>query len=248
LDLWGRFCLSFANVELLPKDIRLPALACFLRVFVSYSLTHFAHPKESPMSNTQPHHRAYKKRGKWKPRFLAALAKSGVVRQAAEEAGVQYQTVFIARDLHNRSGANLAEAQAFAKAWDDALAEAADSVEIEIRRRAIQGVERERAVFYRGEQIGTQVILLYSDRLLMFLARALHPEVYGEHPRTPPPPPNPSAEVDRLAALDEIARKRWQEAIPVLLPLLNLKPDSSPESTPPQTFESESEINQNSRQ
>jgi len=200
------------------------------------------------MSNIQPHQRAYKKRGKWKPRFLAALAKSGVVRQAAAEAGVQYQTVFIARDPHNRTGANLAEAQAFAKAWDDALAEAAASVETEIRRRALQGVERERAIYYRGEQIGTQLIRLYSDRLLMFLARALHPEIYGEHPRTPPPPPNPSTEVDRLAALDEIARKRWQEAIPVLLPLLNLTPGANLESTLPQTFESESEITPNSSQ
>jgi len=64
---------------------------------------------------------------------------------------------------------------AFAALWDDALEEAADWLELEALRRAMDGTEEGR--YFRGEMIGT--ITRYSDSLLMFLLKARRPSVFG---------------------------------------------------------------------
>jgi hypothetical protein len=84
-----------------------------------------------------------KKPGAWKPAFLKSLAQTGLVSVAAQQANVTVRTVQRARELKNREGANLLEAQNFANAWDAALEIFSASVELEIQRRALLGIKRE---------------------------------------------------------------------------------------------------------
>lgn len=161
-----------------------------------------------------------RKRHKWKPAFLLALAQTGVVTQAAQIAQVNPTTVFRARDPRGRTGPNLAEAQRFSRAWDAALQTAADRVETEIRRRALDGFDREYDVFYKGEKVGTRHVHAYSDRLLMFLAKALRPERFGAHPDLIPPPPTESEKLNILEETDRIAQERWNRALPMLLGIM----------------------------
>ena len=65
----------------------------------------------------------------WRPAFLAALADCGVVRYAAEEAGVSRRTAYRAREAD----------ESFRDGWDDALQAGADALEAEARRRALSG-------------------------------------------------------------------------------------------------------------
>ena len=65
----------------------------------------------------------------WRPAFLAALADCGVVRYAAEEAGVSRRTAYRAREAD----------EPFRDGWDDALQAGADALEAEARRRALSG-------------------------------------------------------------------------------------------------------------
>jgi hypothetical protein len=64
--------------------------------------------------------------------------------------------------------------RAFAEAWDDAIEEAVDMLELEAHRRAIEG----------------------SDRLLMFVLRALRPEKYRENAPRPRPVQEKAAKTD----------------------------------------------------
>jgi hypothetical protein len=56
----------------------------------------------------------------------------------------------------------------FRAAWDDALQAALDELELELRRRAMQGVEQ--PVYYGGKECGR--IRTYNDALGMFLLRS----------------------------------------------------------------------------
>lgn len=125
--------------------------------------------------------RTPKKRGarrppEWEARFLAALSDTGNVLYSCRTAGIGRQTVY---DARNRD-------EAFAELWDDALDEAADAMEIEARRRAVQGVKR--TIYVRS---GTdddrrpvyekQEIREYSDTLLIFLMKGARPEKYRDN-------------------------------------------------------------------
>jgi hypothetical protein len=94
--------------------------------------------------------------------FLAALAECGVVQTACARTGVNRATVYRWRETD----------AAFAAQFDEASAQAADHIEAEARRRAVDGVDR--PVFYRGEQCGT--VREYSDNLLALLLKAKKPE------------------------------------------------------------------------
>jgi len=65
----------------------------------------------------------------------------------------------------------------FSLAWDEAIAEAADDLEFEARRRAYEGVDE--PVFHKGEQCG--VIRRYSDRLMDTLLRGHKPDRYRQN-------------------------------------------------------------------
>ena len=113
----------------------------------------------------------YKKiRNPRKRAFLAAVARTGNVTQAAEIA-------HIARSAHYQW---LEADPVYAAAYEDAMEQAAQRLEAEARRRAEEGVEE--PVFYQGKQCG--VIRKYSDSLLMFLLKGAMPDKYKERTST----------------------------------------------------------------
>ncbi|MDG3008531.1 hypothetical protein [Paludisphaera mucosa] len=111
----------------------------------------------------------------WKAKFVAALRQVAVVRHAAEAAGVHKSTAYREK----------ARDKKFDEAWEDALDDATDVLELEARRRAVLGVEREVYVRTGTDQDGRpiftkQTVREYSDKLLMFLLSAYRPERFRE--------------------------------------------------------------------
>ena len=98
--------------------------------------------------------------------FLEVLATRCNVTHAAWTAGISRSRVYDIRK----------EDAEFAAAWDNAIEEGADALELVARRRALEGVKE--PVFYKGEVCGH--VLRYSDTLLMFLLKAHRPEKYRE--------------------------------------------------------------------
>lgn len=101
-----------------------------------------------------------------KKAFLAAFAECGNITRAAE-------IVKMDRRLHYGW---LEKDPAYAAAFTDAEEHAADRLEQEARRRAVEGTLK--PVFYQGEQCG--VIREYSDTLLIVLLKGVRPEKYKE--------------------------------------------------------------------
>ena len=113
----------------------------------------------------------YKKiRNPKKRAFLAAVARTGNVTISAEIAN-------IARSAHYQW---LEADPVYAAAYEDAMEQAAQRLEAEATRRAVEGVEE--PVFYQGKQCG--VIRRYSDSLLMFLLKGAMPDKYKERTST----------------------------------------------------------------
>lgn len=94
--------------------------------------------------------------------FLETLAQTGRVVTAAHTAGF-VDTSYVHRLRR--------EDEDFAKAWEEAVDAAADVLEEEATRRAVEGVEE--PIFYKGEIAGYKTN--YSDQLMMFLLRGLRP-------------------------------------------------------------------------
>ncbi len=63
----------------------------------------------------------------WKPKFLVALRDSACVRDACEVAGIDRRSAYKARDKD----------ESFAADWADALEDACDTLELALRKRAI---------------------------------------------------------------------------------------------------------------
>lgn len=117
----------------------------------------------------------------WRDAFIEALSTTGNVKLACVAAGIGRTTVYTERK--NNDG--------FAQSWDVALEEAADLLEDEARRRAVEGVAE--PIIYKGKivtiadpetGIETPLILRkYSDTLLIFLLKGARPEKYRENTR-----------------------------------------------------------------
>lgn len=101
-----------------------------------------------------------------KTKFLKFLRECGNVSKAAEAAGTNRRRVYEWR----------AEDPEFASAWADAKQQAADVLEAEAWRRAVKGVEK--PIFRQGSLVGYEQV--YSDTLLIFLAKGARPEKYRE--------------------------------------------------------------------
>jgi hypothetical protein len=137
----------------------------------------------------------YKFTGARKRHFLEVLAASGNVSMAIAAAKISRRIVY---DLRNND-------ETFARAWSDAEDIAADRLETEAWRRAVDGVEE--PVISLGKVVQTEdgtplVIRRYSDNLLLALLRAHRPEKYRDRS---------SVEVDvsdRLWERLEAARQR----------------------------------------
>lgn len=181
----------------------------------------------------------------WQAAFLDNLAETGLVSRAARYAGVTRQTAYLARNPKNRIGTDLLQAQTFAQLWDEALQKAADSVEIEIRQRALEGIEHQRNVYYNGQKVGVQVTRQYSDQLLIFLAQKLRPEIYGtpvpKHAPNPAPckhcgadpltEPTPQEKAD-LAIIDILSAQLLAQAQRAKAQPTQTQPSSQPQSQP----------------
>ena len=96
--------------------------------------------------------------------FLAAFAECGTVTHAAEIAGISRRMVQYWKK----------DDPEFAEAFRVAEEKAADRLEQEARRRAIEGVPE--PVFYKGRKVGT--VQKYSDTLLIFLLKGALPDKY----------------------------------------------------------------------
>lgn len=98
--------------------------------------------------------------------MLAALRQLGNISQAAEAAGCSRSAHYLWLRTDPRYHAEVA----------DAMEEAADHLEAEARRRAVEGTEE--PVYYQGKPVGA--IRRYSDLLLIFLLKAARPEKFRE--------------------------------------------------------------------
>ena len=104
---------------------------------------------------------------KKRERFIEVLSESANVTLAAQAIGMARAYMYEVRE----------QDPAFAALWDDALQMAADAMEQEAWRRAMQGTDK--PVFYQGVECGH--IKEYSDTLLMFRLKAIRPEQYRDN-------------------------------------------------------------------
>jgi hypothetical protein len=98
--------------------------------------------------------------------FLAAVAQTGNITAAAKLSKV-------GRTLHYEWSKTQPE---YAEAFNAAMDQACDLLEVEARRRAMKGIRE--PVYYLGHEIGH--VQKYSDTLLIFLLKGSRPEKYRE--------------------------------------------------------------------
>jgi hypothetical protein len=135
-----------------------------------------------------------------KPAFLAAFLKTASVKKAARLAGID-------RSIHYTW---LGEDADYRVAFDAAREAAAQVLEDEAVRRAHEGTLK--PVFFQGERV--DVVVEYSDALLMFLLKGWRPERYRDRLEHSGPDGGPIEVelVDRLnAARNRLAMVRAQE-------------------------------------
>ena len=102
----------------------------------------------------------------WIDLFLRQLRGHGLINTAAATAGVTKRTI----DRLRESDAE------FDYAVESALEAAADELEIEARRRAVDGTEK--GIYYQGDRVGEEVV--YSDQLLTTLLKAKRADEFAE--------------------------------------------------------------------
>ena len=104
--------------------------------------------------------------------FVASLAASGIVSQAAMSIGKSMEALY---KLRNKPGA-----EGFAAAWDEALERGVQRLEDTALARAIQGVPEWKSDGDGGLiTYGTK----HNEALVMFFLRNRRPERYSEHIR-----------------------------------------------------------------
>lgn len=100
-------------------------------------------------------------------KFIAALAASGIVTQAAKQIGASTDALY---KLRHKPGA-----EAFSAAWDEAIDRGVQRLEDCALVRAIRGEER--MIVSGGKHMGTEV--RHNDALVMFFLRHRRAERYG---------------------------------------------------------------------
>ncbi len=99
--------------------------------------------------------------------FLTAFRELGNIRRAAEAAGIARRTHYKWRDTDAE----------YVQAFEAAKEDAADLLEAEAWRRAVDGVEKP-VGWYKGEPGGK--VREYSDTLLIFLLKAMRPHKFKD--------------------------------------------------------------------
>jgi hypothetical protein len=101
--------------------------------------------------------------------FLAAFSEVGTIVRAAESSG-------IARASHYQWLTD----PVYRRAFEHAKREAADPLEAEARRRAVEGIKK--LIFYKGEICGWE--MQYSDSLMVTLLKGADPEKFADRTKT----------------------------------------------------------------
>ncbi len=139
-----------------------------------------------------------------KEKFLEVVRTTCNVSEAARAIGMARQSLYDARTRDNE----------FARLWHQAIEEAADCLEREAWRRAVEGWDE--PVFYQGKAVGA--VRKYSDRMLELLLKGHRPEKFKDrHEVTGGPSPLQfvgydgerlsKLSNDEIKRLDEISRK-----------------------------------------
>jgi hypothetical protein len=102
--------------------------------------------------------------------FLDSYSKWANISYACEQSGVARQNVYDWQE-HDPD---------FSAAFHRAEAAATERLEREAWRRATEGSPYTRTSYYRGEPVGTDHKIEYSDQLMMLLLRARKPDIYRE--------------------------------------------------------------------
>lgn len=105
-----------------------------------------------------------------KQAFLEAYGRYGNIGHCADLVGIGRRTVYDWQE-HDEQ---------FALAFQQAEKRALETLEHEAWRRAVEGSPYTRTSYYRGEPVGTDHKIEYSDQLLTLLLRAKAPERYRE--------------------------------------------------------------------
>ncbi len=109
-------------------------------------------------------------------KFIAHLAATGIVSEAARHIGKSMEAIY---KLRQRPGA-----EGFREAWDAALDRGVARLESGALARAIVGEER--MVVSAGKVLGSEI--RHNDALTMFFLRARRPERYAPHAYLPGQP------------------------------------------------------------
>ncbi len=135
---------------------------------MSHTDTHSALTLSTPLAPVRP------RPDGWTPErqraFLEALADLGCVRAAAQTVGMTPQSAYRLRRLPG--------AEAFAQAWESAIAHGIRRLTDVALARATDGVVHD--VWHKGEIVGKRRV--YSDGLLTFLLRHHQPALYNVTP------------------------------------------------------------------
>lgn len=102
--------------------------------------------------------------------FLDRLQKCGIIGLACDQVGVTRNAFYYWME-HDPE---------FEMAYRQAEMRATEVLEQEAWRRAVQGSPYSRTSYYRGEPVGTDHKIEYSDQLMLALLRARAPEKYRE--------------------------------------------------------------------
>lgn len=105
-----------------------------------------------------------------KQAFLESYAQWANISHACKMSGVARQNIYDWQE-HDPE---------FAAQFHRAEAAATERLEKEAWRRATEGSPYTRTSYYRGEPVGTDHKIEYSDQLMMLLLRARKPETYRE--------------------------------------------------------------------
>jgi len=110
------------------------------------------------------------KAGRWQRTFLQVFKQTGIVRAAAEAAGIDRTRAYQYRDKNPK----------FAAEWEKAIADSTELLELHCLQRATQGETEDVWMNTREgpKKVGTKKIK--SDRLLEFMLRARKPMVYRD--------------------------------------------------------------------
>ena len=120
-------------------------------------------PKGRPRKTLQQSARA-------KHAFLESYRQWANISYACEQAGVPRHNVY---EWQERD-------ETFSLAFKQAGEAATERLEKEAWRRATEGSPYTRTSYYRGEPVGTDYKIEYSDQLMMLLLRARRPDLYRE--------------------------------------------------------------------